>query len=164
MLDVHVLQLSSTPREVYKRCLDSIEAAMIPGVSVHFLQGIEGDMGTARYHAFRRGHQPYVGYIDDDDAVDPTIFSKILAVLEQAPDAVFTQERVIHPDGRVVEHTLPHNMVVVKRELALAVPYKKLNTMGDQALRASLMGKNVITIPEPLYHYYPTGRSLEYRS
>lgn len=160
MLDVHVLRLSSTPHDVYKRCLESIEAAIVPGVTIHFMQGIEGDMGTARHQGFRRGVQPYVGYIDDDDAVDPTIFTKMLEALKGEPDAVFTHERVIHPNGRVVEHAMPHNMVVVKRELALAIPYKKLNTMGDRALRASLEGKNVITIPEHLYHYYPTGRSL----
>ena len=163
MLDIHVLTLSSTPKAVFQRCVDSLNAALVPGVKVHFFNGIEGDLGLARHYAFRRGDNPYVGYIDDDDAVEPMIFVKVLEALKQEPDAVYTHERVFDMQGQITEHDKLHNMLVVKRELAQAIDYKHAGVTGDEQLRASLVGRNVVVIPEPLYHYYPTGRSLKWR-
>lgn len=160
-LDVHILTRPETPADWQAQCLDSVRiAARVAGdVTVTVVPGYDGHIGRGRAEGFRAGSAPYVTYVDDDDQVAPCIFAAVHQALVEQPDAVFTAETLLHADGTTGVRVGRHNLMVVKREHALAVPYADEPWRGDQLLRVRVCKGYVVDIPEPLYTYRTNGRS-----
>jgi len=100
MADIHVLTLPS--RESWLQ--DSLASLSQQPCKVHVCPGILGNTGKARYEAFEIGQLPYVGYVDDDDLVEPGAVQACIDALEQHPEAVgaFTDEILINSAGETI--------------------------------------------------------------
>ena len=98
--DIHILTLPG--RESWLQ--DSLTSLSQQPCDVHVCPGILGATGQARYEAFELGRSPYVGYVDDDDLVEPGAVQACLDALERHPEAVgaFTDEILIDSAGETI--------------------------------------------------------------
>lgn len=101
MVDVHILTLPGTRVEWLKECALSL---INEPINRYFCDGIEGDIGAARTAAFRCGDSEYVSFVDPDDKVIPGTFAKLVALLEESPDAVmaYSDERLVDKWDRII--------------------------------------------------------------
>lgn len=154
MLDVHILMMEYTPREVVERCFSSVQlaAARAPfPVYVHALIGEFGDLGSQRMRGYSYGAAPYVTSVDDDDWVDPDAFA-VLPLGEQ-PFAVTTSERVHTGKHWHISHR-PHHLAVYQRAWLQAQRYERLRFFPDQFLLAQARrAGDVVHVLKPVYHH-----------
>ena len=124
-------------------------------VNLHIAPARPGRISAARAAAIRAGSAPYVCWVDDDDQIAPGIFSRLLAVLEQNPEAcgVCCREARVDVSGRVLgvsppagwrwsvadmidQHPLVHHIALMRRETVLPLldAMQRWPMVGDQWL------------------------------
>lgn len=152
-LDVHILVMPYTPRDVVSRCLDSVRVAATQAgfpVNVHVLDGVYGHLGEARKRGYSMGSAEYVTHVDDDDWVDPEAFAVLAGLLTDGVQAVTTGER-IHIDG--ASRDTPdarHHLAVFTREYLSTSDYAEFRFYPDQRL---LSGTSPTHIPMCVYNH-----------
>lgn len=153
MLDVHVLMLDSVSEEYHRQCRESLDVAVAKAgfpVHVHYVPGILGHLGIARWRGYTQGSAPYVTHVDDDDYVDPQAFAKLRPFLEKGAAAVSTGEALVS-DGRVLSR-MPHSrhhLMVYSRDVLWRYPFYHLAYHPDQLLTHYIES---VHIPEVLYY------------
>lgn len=85
MVDVHIITRPTDNQKWLCQCIDSLEDEP---VTVHLVDGVQGDTAAGRMKGFSQGNHPYVSFVDPDDYVRPGIFKKLVNVLERLPEAV----------------------------------------------------------------------------
>lgn len=102
MIDVHVLLLPSTDRDLWMQCQQSLHDEPI---ALHLVEGVQGHIGEGRFAGFHMGASPYVSYVDPDDVVIPGGFAACMRALEQNPHAcgAYTDELIIGADSTVIK-------------------------------------------------------------
>ena len=124
-------------------------------VNLHIAPARPGRISAARAAAIRAGSAPYVCWVDDDDQIAPGIFSRLLAALEQNPEAcgVYCREARVDVSGRVLgvsppagwrwsiddmidQHPRVHHIAVMRRETVLPLldAMQRWPMVGDQWL------------------------------
>lgn len=145
MLDVHILVMDYTPREIVNRCLSSVEEAAsksLQPVHIHVLNGVFGHLGSQRKRGYSCGTAPYVTYVDDDDWVTADAFAYL--PLGDKPFAVSTSEKVHTGNHWHVSHK-PHHLAVYQRKWLQAQPYERLKFFPDQFLLAQAQRTGTVT-------------------
>ena len=144
MIDVHVLTYSGTRKDWLDQCLASL--AREPLVTVHVLEGDEGNVGAGRVRGYRMGTHPYVSYVDSDDYILPGTIDACLEGLKHAP-AVVTMERRLW--GHLFDSSLRggHHLTVYKRERVLPL----LDLLPDHPLHCDILLVKKLT-PRQLPH------------
>jgi GT2 family glycosyltransferase len=132
-----------------------------------------GGISSALNAALAEATGEYMGMLDHDDALDPRCIETFSNVVEanDHPDAVYSDEDKINPRGEHFElYCKPDfspellltqmylcHFTIFKRELVNAVGGLRTEMDGGQdfdlALRLLPNLKNVIHIPQPLYHW-----------
>lgn len=166
MLDVHVLVLEDTPQAWVRQRRDSLDRAVAEAgfpVNVFEVPGVLGHLGQARLAGYAMGGAPYVTYVDDDDWVEPDIFSVLAEHLDGDNDAVFTAEFIHDVTGRTQVSTVPHHLCVYRRPVIAGVPFAELTWAVDIHCRHAVAGRLVAQIDKPVYHYRARGRSAPVR-
>lgn len=152
-LDVHILVMPYTPKDVVSRCLDSVNTAASQAgfpVNVHVLDGEYGHLGRSRKRGYSLGDAKYVTHVDDDDWVDSDAFSELAEHLKRGVQAVTTGER-IHIDGRSKEcPESRHHLAVFSREYLSTSDYDTFRFYPDQRL---LSGCAAHHIPKCVYNH-----------
>lgn len=112
MIDVHVLTYSGTRLDWLSTCLRSLADQPC---RVHVVQGVEGDVGAGRAHAYTLGEHEFVSYVDSDDYVLPGALAACLEAL-QTHRAVVTRERRLW--GSMFDSSTlgGHHLTVYRRE------------------------------------------------
>ena len=117
MIDVHVLTYSGTRQEWLDQCLRSLEGE---NCTVHVVQGVEGNVGAGRAHAYTLGEHEFVSYVDSDDYVLPGVMDACLRALKRYP-AVVTLEQRLWGDRIASKREGMHHLTVYRRELVQSV-------------------------------------------
>ena len=126
MIDVHVLTYSGTRQEWLDQCLRSLEGE---NCTVHVVQGVEGNVGAGRAHAYTLGEHEFVSYVDSDDYVLPGVMDACFKALKRYP-AVVTLEQQLWGDRIAGKREGAHHLTVYRRELLRPV----LHTLPDHPL------------------------------
>ena len=113
MIDVHVLTYSGTRKDWLDQCLASL--AREPLVTVHVLEGDEGNVGAGRARAYQLGTHPYVSYVDSDDYILPGAIDACLEGLQTARHVV-TRERRLWGNRFDSSTRGNHHLAVYSRE------------------------------------------------
>lgn len=92
MIDVHVLTYSGTVQPWLDQCLESLSRE--PNLTVHVVQGDEGNVGAGRARGYRLGTNPYVSYVDSDDYILPGAIDACLFGLKTARGVVTLERRL----------------------------------------------------------------------
>lgn len=118
-IDVHVLRHPDRPEWMLQQALVSLA---VEPVNVHVLDAVVGHVGRARIAGFAQGSAEYVSFVDDDDAVEPGLFARALAVLEDNPElaGVFFPERRWGLDGQLAP--VPASAVPYSPTALVAMP------------------------------------------
>lgn len=117
MIDVHVLTYSGTRQEWLDQCLRSLEGE---NCTVHVVQGVEGNVGAGRAHAYTLGEHEFVSYVDSDDYVLPGVMDACLRALKRY-QAVVTMEQMLWGDRVASKLEGMHHLTVYRRELVQPV-------------------------------------------
>jgi len=113
VIDVHVLTYSGTRQEWLDQCLRSLEGE---NCTVHVVQGVEGNVGAGRAHAYTLGEHEFVSYVDSDDYVLPGVMDACFKALKRYP-AVVTLEQRLWGDRIALHKEGDHHLAVYRREL-----------------------------------------------
>lgn len=136
-LDVHILVMDYTPKDVVSRCLDSVNTAASQAgfpVNVHVLDGEYGHLGKSRKRGYSLGNSKYVTHVDDDDWVDSDAFSVLAPLLREGAQAITTGERV-HVAGQSRDcPDARHHLAVFSREVLSRSDYSTFKYFPDQRL------------------------------
>ena len=154
MLDIHIIKLPERP--YFLECISSVERAIEKApfpVAVHVVDGVVGNMGIGRAKGFSLGTYPYQTYVDDDDTITEDALVELEEALMLSPDAVFTYNRVILPDGTSYIEKIEHALCVYKRGLLDKVDMERGNFMCDSMCRSiGMHSPKVVRITKPLYN------------
>lgn len=158
MIDVHILTRPTDNKIWFDECLKSLENE---NINLFIEPGIEGNVGLARYNAFKKGNSEFVSYVDPDDMIVPGIFSKMLEKMTDECCGVFTNEITIHERNNKIikkyrkldkwkrfslrESVYPHHICLMKRNLIEKYSYEFL----DWKYRSEYIIKNVMTLDFP---------------
>ena len=118
MIDVHVLTYSGTRKDWLDQCLASL--AREPLVTVHVLDGDEGNVGAGRVRGYQMGTHQYVSYVDSDDYILPGTIEACIEGLQSARHVV-TLERRLRGDTWFPGTFGNHHLVVYTRADVLPV-------------------------------------------
>lgn len=107
MIDVHVIAHPIYDRSESRARL--LEQLATEPVNVHVVEGVAGHIGKSRLRGFSQGAAPWCSYVDDDDRIEPGIFSEFLEAVEREPDlaGACTQERIRKKDGSFCTSSFP---------------------------------------------------------
>lgn len=152
MLDVHVLVMDYTRPEWLNKCRDTVLAAASAAgfpVHVHFVPGILGHLGRARYEGYSRGNFPYVTHVDDDDFVREDAFRILHPYLINGDLAITTGEQRLFENGLVQYATTErHHLAVYHRNVVTSCSYELFKFFPDQYLLTQVKTSH---IPECVY-------------
>lgn len=164
MIDCHVITLPDSNPVWLEECLASIQH---PGVTVHRVDGVVGNIGFGRAAGFSKGAKPFVTFIDPDDWAEPEAFDRIMANLGDT--GLCTAETIRAPGGKAIirgiegdsdvnhgNHFKPHHFLVLPR--AAVMPHIKALRHQTWMPETWLMGQitQSISLPfldEPLYNW-----------
>lgn len=107
-IDVHVIMHPHYDRtESRERLLAQL--ANEP-VNVYLTPGTYKHIGRSRYDGFTQGSAPLCSYVDDDDLIEPGIFTKCLKAFEDDPslDGLCTREVIHGKSGSVTTSQFSH--------------------------------------------------------
>jgi hypothetical protein len=167
VIDIHVLTLPDRADKL-ERCVASLRH---PAVSVHVVEGVDGDIGAGRQQGYAAGTAPWVAYVDDDDWMEPGAFDVLAPMLDEDwtllqvgfvlefPEGPrFLRDREgsfrIRANTRVMDH-----FCVYRREphAALLGLYDGMRKGGDMRVRAEFAklypDAKVLRVNQPLYHW-----------
>lgn len=146
--------MATTPGPLVAQCFDSISAAVAKapfGVTVHWVEGIPGQMGAGRAKGYGLGVYPYQTYVDDDDYVLPNAFACLAEAMEKSPQAIFTDSYRLH-DGKTTRLGCPHHLSVYRRGLLDGVDFDAANFQADLVSRGrAFRSGNIQFVNEPVY-------------
>ena len=112
MIDVHVLTYSGTRQTWLDQCLRSLEGEPC---TVHVVQGVEGNVGAGRAHAYTLGEHDFVSYVDSDDYILPGAVTACLRAL-RSKRAVVTLEQRLWGNYIAKLREGGHHLVAYRRE------------------------------------------------
>lgn len=160
-------------RDMFDRLLFDVRSQVAKAqVDIEILADAgEGSIGLKRQRMIEKAQGDYVVFIDDDDNIDPSYLTLILAALEKSPDVVgfwgiiTTNGRNArkfkiskdcnYEEKRGVYYRYNNHLSPVRRELALQVGYKDLGHGEDfeYATRLQPFIKTEVFIDQNLYYY-----------
>jgi hypothetical protein len=149
LLDVHILDYKSV-KDYYDKCIATVEEAAKNcnfAVAIHIVKG-EPHLGKSRNRGFSCGSFPFATYVDNDDYVLPSAFSILENYIGDGIDALFTREYTLL-DGELRQSNNRHHLAVYSRDSL--IDHSKYIVNCDTYQRASVVGKNVIDIQQPVY-------------
>lgn len=79
MIDVHIIQDSTRPKEWFDVAVNSIPTTIC---NVHIINKRNRSIAENRYEGFISGDSEYISFVDDDDYALPGAFEKCLETLE----------------------------------------------------------------------------------
>ena len=117
-LDVHILVMDYTPREVVTRCLQSVERAALAApfpVNIYPVEGLYGHLGKSRARGYSLGAGNYVTHVDDDDWVEDRAFA-VLPLQEGRQSVTTGENQYFSPENINPLPLSRHHLAVYKRD------------------------------------------------
>ena len=182
MKNLSILICSLKDRKFYlERLLDKLNPQLNDNVEV-IVESDNGEMtiGEKRNTLVEKSSGEYICFIDDDDLVSDDYVELILSSIQNKPDVVgFKLDYFV--DGvltGVAEHTIknnewktlnsnsspyrylflrnPNHLNPIKREIALKIPYQKINHGEDRIFSSQVyeLLKSENYIDKAIYYYY----------
>lgn len=152
-LDVHILILDTTPKDVVVKCINSIEVAANNALFetvIHKISGIYGHLGKARALAYSYGEGEYVTHVDDDDWVEENAFS-VLPLVDGKHTAITTGENEVHPNGfKIAMPNKRHHLAVFKRDWLVKQNYAEYKYLPDKYILSLTESHHIM---ECVYNY-----------
>lgn len=168
MIDVHIIKHPTEDRsENFEKLLASLENEP---VDVHIVEGVAGNIGAGRAEGFRRGSNPWVSFIDDDDAIAPGVFHAAIKYISENPwlSGFCTREIGVHDGIETPAYPEPrktyninnflrmHHLLVLKRSEVL--PHldqvATFNNLSESGLLSLMMLKGAEFGHCPIEGYY----------
>jgi hypothetical protein len=122
VIDFHVLIYEGTEPSQLQEAIGSVHG---PG-TVHVVQNHGRSIFEGRVEGYQLGTADYVSYLDHDDLLLLPVDDLNTYLEQQEPDAVFTNSRIVMPDGRITLGVAeevgptykyrPHNLCVFRRD------------------------------------------------
>lgn len=131
--------------------------------------------GSKRNDLIRRAQGDYITFVDDDDRVAPFYVRDILNAMQTSPlpDVITFQGQMTtngrHPVNWVIKlgedwverkgvyYRFPNHLAVIKRDIALRVPFENIYQQEDYKFACKLRDlkllKTEVHIPKQLYFY-----------
>lgn len=137
MLDVITMVSESTPVDYVRECRQSIAqaAALCPfPLTIIESAGVPGHIGQAMANSLERSRQPYVCWVDDDDAVLPNAFACLAAHLAAQPTAICAREihRMANGTWKANDHR--HHLTAFRRDIVSATGLTRFCALPNLAL------------------------------
>jgi GT2 family glycosyltransferase len=139
MLDVIITRSDDTPGRWVKQAFDSVQAAIKAApfpVTLIKVPGVPGHIGEAYMRGIAAATSEYLCWVDDDDFVLPQCFCSLGAVLSQSPQAVFTRQIDLHPNGWLSPRDSRSHLEILNRQWALTLDLTPFHTTPTQAIGA----------------------------
>lgn len=160
------------------RIKDILTPQLVPGVQIMEDDRPKIPTGTKRNDLIRRAQGDYVTFVDDDDRVAPFYVSEILKAIDSTipftgPDVITYHGQMTtngrHPVNWVIKlgedwverggvyFRFPNHLAVIKRDIALRVPFENVYQQEDYKFACKLRDlrllKTEVHIQKQLYFY-----------
>lgn len=143
-------------RQFFARLMRGLAPQLTARVSLYTLEDEGAEkIGEKRQRMLEAAREPFVCFVDDDDVVSDDYVASILGALDEGPDVVgfrlryyedgrlrglsitslacreWSEDRPRPGDGLIVHYRTPNHLNPVRREIALAVGFKPMQTGED---------------------------------
>lgn len=99
-IDVHVLLYPNSPRDWFKKCINSLHGEPI-NLTIIESPSIYEEIGKYRVKGYSTGTEEYVSFVDADDYIIKGAYQKAINFLNKNKyDHVCTQERVYYENSK----------------------------------------------------------------
>lgn len=127
MIDVHCLVHPKFNVHWYAAIHDQLKAEEAINRCYYEYLNVFNSIAEARLKCYQSGDNPFIGFVDSDDLIEPGIFTKILAEFEKGADVVTCNEMMINEQGEIIGPGVLLQPEIYPQWIQDLFPFKNIN-------------------------------------